>query len=116
VFAYYYKGCKSWTWFYPFHYAPFASDLIGCDDLTIEFDYGEPASPFEQLLAVFPKASNHAVPECYRKLYDEDSEIIDFYPSEVKLDINGKRYAWEGVNLLPFIDRSRLLKAIKEAD
>jgi 5'-3' exoribonuclease 2 len=56
------------------------------------------------------------VPECYRKLYDEDSEIIDFYPSEVKLDINGKRYAWEGVNLLPFIDRSRLLKAIKEAD
>ena len=64
---------------------------------------GKPALPFEQLLAVFPKQSSHALPECYRKLYEPDSEIIDFYPSEVKLDINGARYAWMGVNLLSFI-------------
>lgn len=56
------------------------------------------------------------MPECYRKLYNDDSPIIDFYPKEVKLDINGARYAWMGVNLLPFIDRQRLVAAMQEAD
>jgi len=29
--------------------------------------------------------------------------VIDFYPIDFKLDINGAAYAWMGVNLLPFI-------------
>ena len=45
-----------------------------------------------------------------------DSPIIDFYPIDFRLDINGARYAWMGVDLLPFIDRDRLLKAMNEAD
>ena len=116
VLAYYYKGCKSWSWFYPYHYAPFASDLLGCDTLTIEFDLGVPAKPFQQLLAVFPKQSAHALPACYSTLYEPDSEVIDFYPAEVPLDVNGERYAWMGVNLLTFIDWERLLAAVRGAD
>jgi len=116
VFAYYYKGCVSWHWYYPYHYAPFASDLMGCDSLELNFELGEPVKPNEQLLSVFPKQSNHAIPKCYHKLYLPDSKIIDFYPSEVKLDINGARYAWMGVNLLSFIDRPRLVAAMDEAD
>lgn len=72
--------------------------------------------PFEQLLSVFPKQSRHALPKCYHHLYDDESPIIDFYPSEVKLDINGARYAWMGVNLLNFIDRPRLVAAMNRAD
>jgi 5'-3' exoribonuclease 2 len=49
-------------------------------------------------------------------LSDPKSEIIDFYPTQFKLDINGAAYAWMGVNLLPFINRPRLLRAMDKAD
>jgi 5'-3' exoribonuclease 2 len=49
-------------------------------------------------------------------LSDPSSEIIDFYPTEFRLDINGAAYAWMGVNLLPFIDKPRLIAAMAKAD
>jgi hypothetical protein len=27
VLAYYYRGLPSWSWYFPFHYAPLATDL-----------------------------------------------------------------------------------------
>ena len=68
-------------------------------------------------MSVFPKQSAHALPNCYKHLLSEPtSEIIDFYPIDFKLDVNGAAYAWMGVNLLPFIDKPRLLKAMAKAD
>ncbi|TDH73507.1 hypothetical protein CCR75_003718 [Bremia lactucae] len=115
VMQYYYTGCASWQWFYPFHYAPFASDLRNIDQFKIQFQKGLPFHPFEQLMGVFPAGSAHAVPKPYRWLMsDPKSPIIDFYPKEIPVDPNGKAMPWLWVVLLPFIDETRLLDAMKE--
>jgi 5'-3' exoribonuclease 2 len=118
VLAYYYQGCSSWKWFYPFHYAPFASDFKDITKVRNTFPRGEdaPFRPLEQLMGVFPAASGKFLPPAFRALMSEEhSTIIDFYPSDFKVDLNGKRYMWQGVALLSFVDESRLLRALKES-
>ncbi|EAS32368.3 5'-3' exoribonuclease 2 [Coccidioides immitis RS] len=113
VLLYYFQGCPSWTWYYPYHYAPFAADFVDLEHMDIQFHKGAPFRPFEQLMGVLPAASNHAIPEIFRDLMSNpESEIIDFYPEEFPIDLNGKKFAWQGVALLPFIDESRLLEAM----
>jgi 5'-3' exoribonuclease 1 len=45
-------------------------------------------------------------------MYDPNSPILDFYPVEFGLDLNGKKQDWEAVVKIPFINEKRLLKAM----
>ena len=38
---------------------------------------------------------------------DPLSPILDFYPGEFQVDLEGKRADWEGVVLIPFLDVAR---------
>jgi len=117
VLKYYYQGCVSWDWYFPYHYAPFASDF---DDISkFKPDWSKPTKPFyplEQLMGVFPAASKLHIPAGWRNLMTSpDSPIFKFYPTEFKIDLNGKKFAWQGVALLPFVDEKLLIKTLNSS-
>ena len=79
----------------------------------VKFDLGEPLKPFQQLMGCLPPASASLVPMPYRQLMTSPkSPIVHFYPVDFKVDMNGKKNPWEGVNLLPFIEVNLLKEAI----
>ncbi|XP_068604868.1 5'-3' exoribonuclease 1 [Brachionichthys hirsutus] len=114
ILHYYYHGVQSWSWYYPYRYAPFLSDITNISGLKLAFDLGTPFMPFQQLLAILPAASMKLIPEAYRHLMThENSPIIEYFPLDFKTDLNGKQQEWEAVVLIPFIDERCLLAAME---
>ncbi len=123
VILYYTKQVPNWKWFYPFHYAPFASDLAKHISTFIFPVYPQtvPNTPFQQLLHIMPPQSANLLPHPLSKLLtDEDSPLTQFCPAEIKIDLSGKRREWEGIVLLPIVDtsivRSAYFSKIKQVD
>lgn len=120
VMRYYLDSIPSWTWCYPFHYAPFFTDMRDhVDDFDADrpFEPSEPLSPLEQLMSVLPGKSAYLLPEPLRFLLTSSSSpIIDFYPTDFEVDMEGKKQDYEGVILLPMINVTRLKKAFKMAE
>eukprot|EP00095_Tigriopus_kingsejongensis_P010572 maker-scaffold1137_size60140-snap-gene-0.17 protein:Tk10572 transcript:maker-scaffold1137_size60140-snap-gene-0.17-mRNA-1 annotation:"5 -3 exoribonuclease 1" len=111
---YYYNGCRSWSWFYPHHFAPWITDIRDFSKMELNFEMSIPFLPFEQLLAVLPAASKELLPQPLQGLMlNPSSPIIDYYPKDFENDLNGKQQDWEAVVLIPFIDEARLLAAMK---
>jgi 5'-3' exoribonuclease 2 len=108
--------------FFPFHYAPLAEDLAvfltdGFMDAGAQFQLGQPFEPVGQLMAVLPARSRHAVPAAVRPLMTDDpsSPLAAFYPRDFELDLNHKKFLWQAVALLPFIDEQLLLRELAKA-
>ena len=117
VLYYYYRGVASWPWFYQYHYSPMISDVRHGLKASMKFDLGQPFRPFQQLMGVLPDRSKKIVPTSYHDLMTaKDSPIIDFYPRDFELDMNGKKMEWEAVVKIPFIDEKRLLSAMSTKD
>jgi len=127
VLYYYYKGCAHWRWYYPYHYSPMVSDL-GCNivkeflgNKTVIHDFetdfncpadGSPYTPFQQLLCIMPLKSIKLLPDCYETIARGD--LVEFFPEDFGIDLNGKTVAWEALVLIPFADESLFLQ--KEAE
>lgn len=79
----------------------------------MDFKLGAPFRPFEQLMGVLPDRSKQIVPKPYWELMmSPESPIVDFYPRDFELDMNGKKMEWEAVVKIPFIEEKRLLDAL----
>lgn len=115
VLQYYYQGVPAWDWYFPYHYAPFASDFLQLKDMSVRFEPGtKPFKPLEQLMSVFPSQSRKFLPSEWQTLMlAKESPIIDFYPLNFCVDLNGKRHEWQGVALLPFVDEKRLHRTLE---
>lgn len=117
VLFYYYRGVASWPWYYQYHYSPMISDVKKGLKANIDFKLGQPFRPFQQLMGVLPDRSKKIVPQVYWPLMtDPSSPIIDFYPRDFELDMNGKKQDWEAVVKIPFIEEQRLLAAMAPKD
>ncbi|KII71440.1 5'-3' exoribonuclease 1 [Thelohanellus kitauei] len=112
---YYFKGTPSWMWLFPYHYAPFASDLANNMPDSIEFDLGEPCSPFVQLACIMPKESFNLLPRKIQTFFDNPNhQLIDMFPTKFESDKLGKAQEYESVVLIPFPDISRIKPIVEE--
>lgn len=113
ILLYYYQGVASWGWFYRYHYGPRITDVKKGLGKQFKFDQGHPFRPFEQLMSVLPDRSRKLVPAPYRPfMTEETSPIIQYYPREFALDMNGKKNDWEAVVKIPFVDEKKLLSTL----
>ena len=105
VLFYYFDKIPDWTWFYPYDYPPFISDIYKylVDFKDINFTEGKPMAPFEQLLNILPSQSaKYLLPKNLVKLVTaSNSSIIHLYPLDVDIDFLYKHKYWEGIPKLP---------------
>jgi 5'-3' exonuclease len=111
---YYYQGMPDWLYCYPHYHGPFFHELasyskaIQSEWIEVKFDRNEPLDPLIQLLCVLPPESKKWLPECVHKFYELGSPLLDLYPSEFTVDLDGVENDYEGIVMLPKMDIERV--------
>ena len=119
TFNYYFKGSITWKWKYDYNYTPTLKDintyLNSISSLScIKFKPDVAPCSTIQLLCILPKSSCYLIPDKYKKLMNDTSEICDLYVNNYELDTFYKRYLWQCEPILPFIDIDRVIKSYKK--
>jgi len=120
TFKYYYNGCPSWHWYYCHRHSPAFEDLyeymnVVGDLNTITFNKAKPYKPFEQLMTVLPPASAHLHAKEYQKLIRKnDIRIVEYYPTDFKVDTLHCNFMWQCTSILPKIDDKHLLNVLRQ--
>ena len=115
VYRYYMTGCDSWHWKYRYNSGPLLSDMadyvanMDTDINKIKFPKSEPVSPYVQLLSILPEESSTLLPKEYHKMF-HDSAISHLYPREYLLENLFKRYYWQCVPILPYLDIKQVIR------
>lgn len=111
IARYYFKGIPTFSWCYPFHYAPLVSDLYTyCkdSDLKFEFNIDRPLSMYESLLGIFPPSSFHLLPSSVREgLKGKLLMDVDFL-EDFEVDLDGCQQEYEGKCILPLVGYDKL--------
>lgn len=104
IMQYYCKGCVSWDWFYPQHYAPLLRDLSAMNNVTVSFVKGKPISKLEAMIATRTPFTSILPPQLEQLVAAPGSKLAPFYPRNFTVDGNGKRARWMGVARVPLLD------------
>ena len=113
VAQYYFDKCPSWDWYYPFDHAPFLTDMARnkCNFNSINFQLGNPLTPFEQLLIVLPKETCYLLPLVLRKIMtNTNGSASHLYPDKFELDMIGKKKYWMCSPILPNLEINLIKK------
>ena len=119
IFNYYAYGGSTvdWKMYYPSQFAPTSIDLHkyldkystqGTQAAKIKKTGSYEIEPFFQLLCILPPHSSDLLPEPLNKILGE--EMVEFHPTEIKIDYEGKLNEWEGIPLLPPLNYEKIFE------
>ncbi|OHT03015.1 XRN 5'-3' exonuclease N-terminus family protein [Tritrichomonas foetus] len=113
VLKYYKEGVPSWSWYYPYHYAPpiiIVADYV--KEHIEDFQVDSPPLPYIQLLSILPPQSKNLLPNALQPLMEEGSPIEYLFPSEFHISREKK----EGTAIIPFVDVNLVKEAFKKVE
>ena len=118
---YYFQGCPSWQWHYKFRVSPLLTDIhyvlenniIDVNNIT--FKEGNPYTPFQQLMLIFPPQMDFLIPSVLRPIMKDDKLLCtQFYPIDFRIDVTVGHKTQYSEAILPEIDEELLIETVKK--